>query len=215
MITFWKSWDVTEENDAGEAEVSKRFVLRTFTVFNADQTEGLPAKFYGKPEVPEFTELADAQAVLDGYFAADGAPKLAHKAGDSAHYTTDGTDTVVLPKREQFRSPGAYYATAFHEAAHSTGWMSRLGRDGIVKFDHFGTGQYAREELIAEMGAAFLSAETGTDPGQLEQSAAYLATWLGALKDDKKLVVSAAAAAQRAAEFITSAGAEAGEAEAA
>lgn len=198
MATLWKSYDATGAD--GEPE-TRRF-MRTFSVWNADQTEGLPEKYYAKPD--PFAEITEPQAVADAYFAAEGAPALFHDQADRAFYRCDGTDEVHLPPAEQFRSPQAYYSTLFHEAGHSTGWNSRLGRTGIAMFDHFGSGQYASEELVAEMTSAFLNAQTGVEGGEFEQSAAYVANWLSALKNDKKLVVHAASQASAAADLILS-----------
>ena len=109
-----------------------------------------------------------------------------------------------MPLRTQFKSPAHYYSTAFHETSHSTGAPTRLNRPGVAEFDHFGSGQYAQEELVAQMGAAMLLAETGLDdPSLFENSAAYIQSWLGALANDRSLVVSAARQAYKAVELIT------------
>jgi len=178
-------------------------VLRYFRVFNAGQTDGLPARFH--PDPGTFAEITEPQAVLDAYLRARG-PHLEHVAGNRADY--DGrTDTIQLPRREQFRTPGGYYATAFHECGHSTGHQSRLARPGVVTFDHFGSDRYAREELVAEMTAAILCAQTGIDnPETFTTSASYISSWLRALRDDKKLVISAAAHAQRASDLVSEPG---------
>ncbi|MBO0815832.1 MAG: hypothetical protein J2P30_11925, partial [Actinobacteria bacterium] len=175
-------------------------VLRYFRVFNAGQADGLPGRFH--PEPGSFTEITQPQAVLDAYLR-DGGPRLEHVAGDRADYDPR-TDTMRLPLREQFRTPGGYYAAAFHECGHSTGHASRLDRPGLTAFDHFGSERYAKEELVAEMTASILCAQTGIDdPGIFGNSASYIASWLRALRDDKKLVVSAGAQAQRASETVT------------
>ena len=99
--------------------------------------------------------------------------------------------------------PENYYAVAFHELTHSTGHESRLNRAGVAgsRLAAFGSADYSREELVAEMGSAFLCAEAGIE-STLDNSAAYLKGWLGALKGDSRLIVTAASAAQRAADFI-------------
>jgi antirestriction protein ArdC len=129
-------------------------------------------------------------------------PKLMHVPGDRAAYNP-ATDTIRLPRRTHFRAPGHYYATAFHEAGHSTGHPQRLNRPGIADFDHFGSGKSAREELIAQMPSSMLCAQTGTDtPAVFDESASYIVGWLHALNDDKRLVITAAAHAQRASDLI-------------
>jgi antirestriction protein ArdC len=103
----------------------------------------------------------------------------------------------------QFESPEAYYSTLFHELTHSTGHVTRLNREGIAGEIERGSEAYAREELIAEMGASFLCAHTGIDREAVtENSAAYLAGWMKRLQDDNKLVLKAAAGAQKAADYL-------------
>jgi antirestriction protein ArdC len=146
-------------------------VLRYYRVFNAAQAGRLPDRFYPAPG--HDTEIAQPQAALDRYLA-DG-PKLLHVPGDRAAYNP-ATDTIQLPLRTQFRAPEHYYATAFHEAGHSTGHSQRLNRPGIADFDHFGSGKYAREELIAQMTSSLLCAQTGIDtPEVFDESASYIA----------------------------------------
>jgi antirestriction protein ArdC len=176
-------------------------VLRYYRAFNAAQADHLPARFHPAPE-PD-SQISAPQTVLDGYLARG--PALRHVTGNRAAYHP-ATDTIRLPLRSQFRSPEQYYATAFHEAAHSTGHPSRLNRPGIAAFDHFGSDKYAREELVAEMTSSILCAETGTDnPELFDNSAAYIAGWLSALNHDRTLVVAAAAQAQRACDLINQA----------
>jgi antirestriction protein ArdC len=184
----------------GELERAGYTVARAFRVFNASQCEGLPGRFYPQPGSGE--TLAEPQAVLDGYLTRGG-PQLDHMPIDRAYYTPHN-DRIVLPLRTQFGTPAGYYGTTFHEAVHSTGHPSRLNRPGVVDFDHFGSDQYATEELAAEMGAAMLLAETGLDdPALYANSAAYVQAWLGALRGDRNLVISAASQAYKAVELIT------------
>ena len=108
-----------------------------------------------------------------------------------------------MPKLEQFNSPESYYLTYFHELTHSTGHQTRLNRDGIVKPAKFKSELYSREELVAEMGAAFLAGYAGIDgESEIENSAAYLQGWLKVLKADKTLIFKAAADAQKAVNYI-------------
>ena len=206
LVVFYKQHEIgdhTERADRheepGQATARTVPVLRYYRVFNAEQAGDLPSRFY--PEPGTFAEIAEPQAVLDGYLRHDG-PRLRHVAGDRADYH-GRTDTIRLPRREQFATPEGYYATAFHECGHSTGHQSRLARPGIVGFDHFGSGRYAKEELVAQMTSAILCARTGIDTAEeFANSAGYISSWLRALRDDKKLVVSAAAQAQRASDLV-------------
>jgi antirestriction protein ArdC len=111
------------------------------------------------------------------------------------------TDTVTMPSRAAFESQAEYYSTLFHELTHSTGHAKRLSREGFDRPQMFGSESYSREELIAEMGSAMLCGVAGIE-STLANSAAYLKSWIARLKSDSKLVVSAASAAQKAADYI-------------
>ena len=206
-VVLWKA-GTKNEVDPDTGEKTKRPVLlaKMFSVFNAEQADQLPDRYYPDREGSEpVDEIRDAQQVLDGYVNQPGGPALRHVPGDRAYYRW-GTDEITLPERSQFKTSEGYYATAFHEAGHSTGHKSRLDREAS-DFSHdrkWGDPIYAREELVAEMTAAMLQAETGMETDeQFDQSAAYVTNWLGALEKDPKLVPQAAAAAQRAVDRIT------------
>ena len=185
--------------ETGEPETASFPIARAYSVFNADQCDDLPDRFY--PDPGEVQVLPEPQAVLEAYLA-NGGPRLRHVHGNRAYYQAE-PDLITLPQQSQFRSAEHYYATAGHECVHSTGHPSRLKREGIEKFDHFGSERYSKEELVAEMGAAILAAETGIDRDDLfTNSTAYIASWLRVLKDDRSLVISAAAKAQRAVDLI-------------
>lgn len=193
QIVLWR-W--IERKDADDGEASERFpLMRFFTVFNVAQCEGLAL---AHPDGGgEFDPLLRAEAVVSGY--ADG-PAVFHDA-DTAYYVPS-RDEVHLPPRSAFRDAEGYSATVFHELAHSTGHVSRLNRDGYQTAAAFGSPVYSREELVAEFGAAFLCQEAGIDASRLDQSAAYIGSWLKALNDDRRLAVVAAGQGQRAADHI-------------
>ena len=107
-----------------------------------------------------------------------------------------------MPQPERFEHRAAYYATLFHELGHSTGHADRLARKGMVEQHTFGTDPYGQEELVAEMTASFLCGHCGISHVTLENSAAYINGWTRVIKQDKKLVVVAAAQAQKAADLI-------------
>jgi antirestriction protein ArdC len=107
-----------------------------------------------------------------------------------------------MPERDRFSSAEEYYCTLFHELTHSTGHPSRLNRSSLTDFERFGDQNYSREELVAEMGAAFLSGYCGIENRTISNSAAYLANWLDALKNDSRMVLVAASQAQKAADLI-------------
>jgi len=107
-----------------------------------------------------------------------------------------------MPSRTAFESQAEYYSTLFHELTHSTGHAKRLAREGFDTPQKFGSESYSREELIAEMGSAMLCGVAGIEQNTLANSAAYLKTWIARLKADSKLIISAASAAQKAADYI-------------
>jgi antirestriction protein ArdC len=202
LVVFWKPIEVADRDpQTGEVTVRQVRVLRYYRVFNAAQADHLPDQFH--PAAEQDTQIRAPQTVLDGYLALG--PALRHVAGDRAAYQP-ATDMIRLPLRSQFRSAEHYYATAFHEAAHSTGHQSRLNRPGIAAFDHHGSDKYAREELVAEMTSSILCTESGIDNSELfDNSAAYIGGWLSKLNHDRTLVVAAAAQAQRAGDLINQA----------
>ncbi len=129
-----------------------------------------------------------------------GKPTIRH-GGDCASYSKV-LDSIQMPERTSFDSREEYYSTLFHELTHSTGHTTRLNRSTLTDFERFGDHNYSREELVAEMGAAFLCGITGIEHRTISNSAAYLANWLDALKNDSRLVLVAASQAQKAADLI-------------
>ena len=128
-------------------------------------------------------------------------PKIDHDGGDRAYYRPSN-DTVHLPAMATFHSAEEYYSTKFHELAHSTGHESRLNRHGLeTGIAPFGNAVYSKEELVAEFGAAFLCAKAGID-NTIDNSAAYIAGWCKAVRNDNRLVITAASQGQRASDYI-------------
>lgn len=200
-VVFWKfpgQQDV-EVGEDPERKTRKAPLLRYYTVFNVEQADGIPAE-----KIPTAAAKASVQESLEAaeLVLADmpQAPAVHHVAGDSAHYNP-AQDSVTMPLRSQFPIAARYFSTLYHELIHATGHVSRLDR---TFGKTFGDQQYAREELIAEMGAAFLAAEVGLVDATIVQSASYIATWLQRLEQDATLVVVAAGRAQRAVDFIRS-----------
>lgn len=191
IVVFW-NWVERKNETTGKDE--KIPFLRYYTVFNLEQCEGIE---WEKPELPgDFNPIDEAEKVAAGF---ENSPRLRH-SGASANYQP-ALDLVTMPEQGTFDTAQNYYATLFHELGHATGHESRLNRAGITEFDRFGSERYAKEELVAEMTSAFLCAEAGIE-NTLEQTAAYIQGWLRALRNDRKLVVTAAGAAQKAADLI-------------
>lgn len=199
LIVFWKLFDVdvkVQKKSVTTTEKQKRPFLRYYSVFNAEQIDGID---FPEVEKGEFAPHEQADAIMDHF--TEECP--IQYGGDRAYYHP-AEDRIQLPLREQFESEDAFYATAFHEMVHATGHESRLKRDGITKLDGFASEQYGKEELIAEMGSAFVSAEVGIE--RAAPSASYVASWLETIKGDKKLVVLAGFKAAKAAEYLLGAG---------
>ncbi|GAB3242904.1 hypothetical protein GCM10027346_39340 [Hymenobacter seoulensis] len=192
-------YNVTTRTDKQTGEEEKMPFIKYFTVFSVDDVEGVDIVLPEQPQDRAHEPLAAAEALVAGWATC---PRIEH-GGAQASYTP-GPDLVQVPRPETFTSGEAYYSTLFHELTHATGHASRLDRSDLAEaLRPSGRAGYAREELTAEMGAAFLCGHAGLDPSAtLENTAAYLQFWLEQLRGDKKLVVQAASRAQRAAEFI-------------
>jgi antirestriction protein ArdC len=195
LVVYANTITKIEEGENGHDEERKIPFMKGYTVFNVEQIEGLPEHYAAKPEA--VIDAAQRIDHADAFFAATGA-EIRH-GGNSAHYS-GGTDHVQMPAFEVFRSPESYYATLAHELTHWTKHPKRLDRDfGRKKWGDEG---YAKEELVAELGAAFLCADLALTPEPGTDHAAYIQSWLKVLKEDKRAIFSAAAHAQRAADFL-------------
>jgi antirestriction protein ArdC len=197
MIVFFRTFDRETDriDNNGDTVVERIPFIRHSTVFNAEQVEGDPRSDEDEPT--ELPEGADPIEHLDEFLAATGA-QIEH-GGDRAYYRP-GTDTIALPPIEQFHSTEGYYGTALHELTHWTGAKPRLDRD---LRNRFGSEAYAVEELIAELGATFLSAEFGVEAEPRADHAQYLKSWLKVLREDNKAIVTAASRAADAADYLT------------
>lgn len=185
----------TECGDDGEDVARQIPFLKAYTVFNAEQVEGLPGHFYAVPEPRDDSGRRIERA--ETFFAATGAD-IRH-GGDAAFYAP-GPDFLRMPSFECFADPNAYYATLAHESVHWTGHTSRLARD--FGRERWGDSGYAREELVAELGAAFLCADLGLELADRSDHASYIASWLKVLNEDRRFIFSAAAHAQRACDHL-------------
>ncbi|MBS1918269.1 MAG: DUF1738 domain-containing protein [Bacteroidetes bacterium] len=198
-VVWWASVDRKEDAVEG-AEPTNRVLYRVpkiHTVFNIEQTHGI--------EFPKTEELfrshrakiAACENIITGM---PNTPKIMH-GGDDAFYEPT-KDYIQIPVVEQFVSDEYYYETLFHELAHSTGHSSRLNRKELVESDGFGKELYSKEELTAELTAAFLCAISGIEQQTISNSAAYIQSWLAVLKNDKRLILKAATQAQAASDYI-------------
>lgn len=231
LAVFWKWNEkrengqvVTSTNSKGEVITEKIPCLRYYTVFNVEQCDGLKHKrltaWAKSEEERKRREQERAEAIANGTWQVDD-PQAPHADAEAAiaayatgptirfdepmerAYYSPSLDEVAMPARKLFRSQSAWYSTLFHELSHSTGHESRLARPSFTKgiSAPFGSPEYAREELVAELGAAFLLGEVGL-PVEIDDRAAYIANWRRALGQDVRLITVAAGQAQRAAERV-------------
>jgi len=200
-VVFWKWLEVAAKEDSKketEGRVPETVpMLRYYTVFNVEQCDGIEAPKTAAPEAREFTPIEICEQIVAGYPAA---PRIKH--GEARAYYVPSADTINMPARELFKSTEEYYSTLFHEMTHSTGHQNRLNRKTLTDLCPFGSTNYSREELVAEMGAAFLCGRTGIENKTIDNSASYLVSWLKQLKTDKTMMVMAAAQAQKAVDHI-------------
>ena len=185
----------TDASDDGEEATRDIYFMKGYTVFNVEQVEGLPGHFYAA--TPEPLDQLERIEQADLFVTNTGA-EIGH-GGNQAFYSPT-RDCIQLPPFVAFESAESYYATLAHELTHWTKHPARLDRQLGGK--RFGDEGYAREELVAEIGAAFLCCDLGITPSPREDHAAYLANWLAVLKADKRAIFQAAAHAQKAADHL-------------
>jgi antirestriction protein ArdC len=195
MVVFWRQYETTDKETGLPTTVP---ILRYYNVFNAEQVDGIEVPDAVKFEPIDFKPIEAAEQIASNFA---GGPAVEHDGGQQAFYRP-ASDTVHLPQRPRFASVEEYYSTLFHELSHSTGHSSRLDRKLDTNPRPFGSPDYGKEELVAEMSAAFLCSRAGIQPAVIQNQAAYLAGWLKQLKSDKKLVISAAGQAQKSADWI-------------
>lgn len=188
---------IRTETDAKTGEDAERVIpfLKGYTVFNVEQIDGLPEHYYAKPapRVDSIERIERAETFLNNTGA------TVRHGGTMAYYNIS-QDFVQMPPFESFRDAESYYATRAHEMTHWTRHPSRIDRDFGRK--RFGDSGYAMEELVAEMGSAFLSADLDLTPEVREDHASYIASWIKVLRNDKRAIFSAASHAQRAVDFL-------------
>jgi antirestriction protein ArdC len=198
LVVFWNIGEerTVVNRETGKERQSKPVLLRYYSVFNLVQTEGIAEKLGLDKQTAVVPSIADCESIVVGM---PNPPKRTQH-GKACYWTAN--DTIGMPAKELFASPEEFYSTLFHELGHSTGHASRLNRPGIMEKHSFGDADYSREELVAEMTAAMLCGVTGIAPAVIDNSAAYLQNWIRVLKGDSKLLIQAASAAQKAADYI-------------
>lgn len=195
LVVYANKFEKSEVNEKGEETTSTIPFLKGYTVFNAEQISGLPEKFYTTPSPAE-----DTKTRLESVekFIADTKAIIQH-GGNKAFYSPTH-DMIQMPPSPSFRDIESYYATLAHELTHWTNHPTRLDRQFGQK--RFGNSAYAMEELVAEIGSAFLCAALGITPETREDHAAYIQSWLSVLKKDNRAIFTAASHAQRAVDYL-------------
>ena len=194
QIIFCKTYKVEEEKE-GEIKIKNSMSMRYYWVFNLCQVDGIPEQPLPAREMKD-----PIQACEDVVLQMPLRPEIRNI--QSQPYYNPNEDYVNIPNSSAFESSETYYSTLFHELTHSSGHPSRLNRSTIKTISPFGSHEYSKEELIAEMGSAFLCAHTGISQSTIENSASYISGWLRVLNNDPMMVIQASAQAQKAAHYI-------------
>lgn len=199
IVVFWKMIKVKDTDGYGDEVENTIPILKHFNVFHISQVEGV------KPIATEenvHEPIEEAERVISDYVSREGI-ELNEVVGNEAYYSPM-TDRIVVPSKKQYEDINEYYSTAYHEMVHSTGNSKRLNRfDEETTIAPFGSEDYSKEELVAEIGASFLMSHVGIDTEEtLGNSAAYINSWLNVLKGDNKFIVSAASRAEKATKYI-------------
>lgn len=183
------------DTETGDEHCERIPFLKAYTVFNAEQIAGLPESYYAHKQSPLNPDTRHER--IEAFFQQTRAD--IRTGGNRAFYSIH-QDYVQIPRFDNFESPESYYATLAHELCHWTRHPERLNRSFEQK--RFGDQGYAMEELVAELGAAFLSIDLGLTPEVREDHASYLQSWLKVLQSDKKAIFTAASHAEKAVQFL-------------
>lgn len=201
IVTFWKIQPVEEEQEDGTKVVKQIPLLRYFNVFHISQVDGVEP--LPEEKLHDIEPIEKADQVLNDYWTRENIT-VEHKASDDAYYSPR-RDLIRLPLFEQFTDANEYYSTAFHESVHSTMKESRCNRaeDRKGKLVAFGSEEYSKEELVAEIGSASLLNIIGIETNKsFRNSSAYIQGWLSKLRNDVKFIVSASNKAEKAVKYI-------------
>jgi len=193
-VTFFELKNYADE----DGKIQKYPFIKYYNVFNLEQTEGLEHLLVD-PYVKQidFNPIPECEIIISNYKVC---PEIVHK--EQQAYYRPSEDVINIPKKDSFRTVEEYYATLFHEATHSTGHEKRLNRRNSKEARIFGDSKYSKEELVAEMGATMLCSIAGIENKTIDNSAAYIKSWLSALKNDQKLLIQAGTRAQQACDHI-------------
>lgn len=198
IVTFWKIQQIEEENEDGEKIIKQLPLLRYYNVFHISQVEGVEPKSI---DLNELQPIEEAERIKTEYMQREHI-KILEKVTDRAFYSPS-LDYIQIPCKEQYQNIEEFYSTLFHEMTHSTGHKVRLDREDVKDCMYFGSENYSKEELCAELGSAFLINKLGIASSKsFSNSTAYIQSWLRVLKNDKKFIISASSRAEKAVKYI-------------
>ena len=195
LVIFWK-WYEKETEEDGEKKTEHLPVLRYYNVFHISDCLGIESKIY---EAQDQIVRHDVDDIISEYIKRSNI-KLRNVIGSNSAYYSPYDDSVTLPDKIQFDSEASYYSVVFHELIHSTGHKSRLDR---IRSTSFGSDAYSAEELVAEIGSSMLMSESGIELDEtFQNSVSYINSWLKVLKSDNRMIITAAAQAEKAVDLI-------------
>ena len=198
IVTFWKIQPIEEENEDGEKVIKQIPLLRYYNVFHISQVEGVEPKSI---DLNELQPIEEAERIKTEYMQREHI-KILEKVTDKAFYSPS-LDYIQVPCKEQYQNIEEFYSTLFHEMTHSTGHKVRLDREDVKDCMYFGSENYSKEGLCAELGSAFLINKLGIASSKsFTNSTAYIQSWLRVLKNDKKFIISASSRAEKAVKYI-------------
>lgn len=203
IVVFWnficqdKDGNKVAPSEAIGGDTRAKAYLKYYNVFNVADIEGINFEFPQREQKTEVEKISSCEQIIASM---PNMPALKH-GGAKASYSPS-LDLVKMPENKHFDSAESYYSVLFHELTHSTGHPSRLDRKEITSHNPFGSKEYSKEELVAELGAAFLSSRAGIVNHTIDNSAAYIQSWLKKLQSDNKFIIDAAGKASKAVDYI-------------
>ena len=198
IVVFWKLQPYEDENADGEKIIKQIPLLRYYNVFHVSQVDGVEPK---EIDLNEFEPIEEAERIKTEYMTREHL-RILEKLTDKAFYSP-AFDYIQVPCKEQYRNVEEFYSTLFHEMVHSTGYKTRLDREDVKDCMYFGSENYSKEELTAELGSAFLVNLLGIETkNSFRNSSAYIQGWLRKLRGDKKFIISASSKAEKAVKYI-------------
>ena len=198
IVVFWKLQEAQEKDETGKIKIKKIPILRYYNVFHISQIENV----FPLPKTEEFETkpIERAEKTLHDYLTRE---QITLSVGADRAFYSPYTDSITLPAITQFECAEEYYGTAFHECGHSTLKESRCNRETENRSAIFGSEDYSKEELVAEITSAAILHSMGMETAEtFKNSAAYIQNWLQVLRNDRKFIVSASGKAEKAAKYI-------------